>query len=142
MAEDVSGQLSEEFIRAEVARYWDAFCSKSSERLELFFAPDATIFGTSARKAEPGRLTAVRRKREYFSPRATLLHGLGDITVQVISNEAALASYTFWFEARKVAGPLETEKDETITYGRATQLFMTVDGAIRITHEHLSAATP
>ncbi|MBZ5526021.1 MAG: DUF4440 domain-containing protein [Acidobacteriia bacterium] len=140
---EASTRISPEVIRAEVARYWIAFTSKSQERLEEFYAPDASVFGSNAIRAEPGRLTVVRRSREYFNPRAQLRHCLGQIDVQLFGNGTALASYTFQFEAHDVAGPMNVAKDEKIAHGRATQVFVSdPDGTLRIVHEHLSEVKP
>lgn len=136
-------RLSPEIIRAEVARYWNAFSSKSQEGLEEFFAPEASVFGSNATRSEPGRLTIVRRSREYFNPQAKLRHCLGQIDVQLFGDGAALASYTFQFEARDVAGPMNATKNEKITHGRATQVFVSApDGSLHIVHEHLSEVKP
>ena len=130
-------------IVAEVARFWTVFTSKEPARLEEFYDPQAVVFASAAKKTEPGRLTVVRRKREYFNSQARLHHSLGTIDVQVIGAEAAIASYAFRFEAKNMAGSLGTLKDERISQGRATQVFMFGhDGILRIVHEHFSAAMP
>lgn len=143
MEMDFSGQLSPEVVRAEVARFWTAFASKAVERLEEFYDPEAIVFPSAATRSEPGRLTVVRRSREYFSPQARLQHSLGPIDVQAIGDQAAIASYVFRFEAKNVAGSLATLRDEKITHGRATQVFMADrDGTLRIVHEHFSSSMP
>jgi ketosteroid isomerase-like protein len=141
MKKNPSGQLSPELVRAEVERFWSIFTSKVLERLEEFYDPEAVVFASAAIRSEAGRITVVRRSREYFSPQAKLRHRLGTINVQVIGDEAAVASYAFEFEARNVTGMLATVRDEKITHGRATQVFTVGhDGTLRIVHEHFSAA--
>jgi ketosteroid isomerase-like protein len=138
-----SEQLSPETIRAEIARFWATFASKAQDRLEEVYDPEAIVFSSSAKSSESGRLTVVRRSREYFIPQASLHHSLGRIDVQAIGEQAAIASYVFRFEAKNVGGSLGAMRDERIMHGRATQVFIRDhDGALRIVHEHFSAATP
>lgn len=132
--------LSIEQIRAEVARFWGAFTSKSVELVEEFYSPEATVFSSSATRAEPGRLAATRRKREYFHAQTKVRVQLGPIEVQFIGDDAAIASYTFEFHASRVSGALGRTVEEDIEHGRATQVFVREpDGRLRILHEHLSS---
>jgi ketosteroid isomerase-like protein len=126
-----------------VARFWSVFIAKAPERLETFYDPQATVFASAATRSEPGRLTVVRRSREYFGQKAKLHHCLGPIDVQAIGHVAAVASYVFSFEARDVEGALGALRNEKISHGRATQVFMSADdGTLRIVHEHFSTAAP
>jgi ketosteroid isomerase-like protein len=132
-------QLNAEIVRAEVARFWNAFTTKSAETLEDFYAHESSVFGSTASRAEPGRLAATRRKREYFTPQATLRAQTGPIDVVMLGSESAVASYTFQFHATKVSGVLAKASEEHIAAGRATQVFgIDNDGEIRIFHEHFS----
>jgi len=131
--------LNPEIVRAEVARFWSAFIGKSAEALEEFYAHESSVFGSTANRAEPGRLAATRRKREYFNPQATLRAQPGIVDVVMIGDQAAVASYNFQFHASKIASSTSKATEERFTNGRATQVFgIDSDGSIRIFHEHFS----
>lgn len=132
--------LTPEEVRTEVARFWNVFTSKAPDLLEEFYASDATVFGSSAIRAEPGRLAVTRRRREYFDKQTSVRVQLGTIDVQPIGENAAVASYTFRFDATRVAGGLGKSSDEHLEHGRATQVFLKdADAKLRIVHEHLSS---
>ena len=132
-----------EQIKAEVQRFWKVMSGKSGEELADFYSPYATVFGSSAMSAEPGRVAAIRRKREYLNPDAHLAADLGPIEVHLMGESAAVASYTFSFNARNVTNDIGDPKSESIRYGRATQVFeIESDGRLRILHEHISIARP
>jgi ketosteroid isomerase-like protein len=133
--------ITPEEVRAEVTRFWTVFTSKAPDLLEEFYAPDATVFGSSAIRAEPGRLAVTRRRREYFDKQTAVRVQVGIIDVQPISEDAAVASYTFRFDADRVAGGMGKTSDEHLEHGRATQVFVSDgDGKLRIVHEHLSSS--
>jgi ketosteroid isomerase-like protein len=128
-------------VRAEVNRFWTVFTSKAPDLLEEFYAPDATVFGSSALRAEPGRLAVTRRRREYFDKSTVVRFQAGVIDVQLIGENSAVASYSFRFDADKVSGGMGKTSDEHLEHGRATQVFISdSDGKLRIVHEHLSAS--
>ena len=105
-----------------------------------FYAPEASVFGSSATRPEPGRLAAARRHREYFNKETTIRAQVGSVDVQVLSDRLALAAYTFTFHASRVAVGISKSQEEDIRHGRATQLFqLEHDGRLLIVHEHLSA---
>lgn len=131
--------LTPEEVRTEVARFWNVFTSKAPELLEEFYASDATVFSSSAVRSEPGRLAVTRRRREYFDKQTSVRVQIGTIDVQPLSDNSAVASYTFRFDATRVAGGMGKSSDEHLMHGRATQVFMAdLDGKLRIIHEHLS----
>ncbi len=131
--------LNPETVRAEVARFWTAFTSKSADVLEDFYAHESTCFGSASNRPEPGRLAATRRKREYFNAQSTLRSQLGEVEVFMLGERAAAASYTFQFHATKIASSNGKAAEEHIASGRATQVFaLDQDGAVRIVHEHFS----
>ena len=130
--------VSAEQVRSEVQRFWGAFMAKSAEAIESFYLPESTVFSSVASRAEPGRLAATRRKREYFHPESRIRVQLGPIEVQAVG-DIAVASYTFEFHASRVAGALGKTVEEDIQNGRATQVFaQQPDGKLCILHEHLS----
>jgi len=131
--------LTPETIRAEVARFWNAFTSKSAEILEDLYAHESTCFGPSSNRPEPGRLAATRRQREYFAPAAMLRSQVGHVDVIMLGETSGVASYTFQFHATKVTPAGGRAKEEHIAQGRATQVFsLDQDGVLRIVHEHFS----
>ena len=131
--------ISAEQVRSEVERFWSAFSSKSADLIESFYLPESTVFSSVSSRAEPGRLAATRRKREYFHPQNRIRVQLGHVEVHAIGETAAVASYTFEFHASKVIGALGKDVEEDIQNGRATQVFVQQqDGRLCILHEHLS----
>lgn len=132
-------EITVEEIRAEVARFWAAFTSKASDVVDGFYLPDSSVFSSLSARAEPGRLAATRRKREYFHTQSSIRVQLGPIDVQILGHAAAVASYNFEFHASRVAGALGKRVEEDIEQGRATQVFvLQSDGRLSILHEHLS----
>jgi ketosteroid isomerase-like protein len=132
--------LTPEDVRAEVVRFWNIFTAKAPELLEEFYAPDATVFASTGSRTEPGRLAVARRRREYFDRQTSVRVQVGNIEVQTIDNVAAVASYTFRFDAIRVSGSGGKASDEHLENGRATQLFiLDAEGKLRILHEHLSS---
>jgi ketosteroid isomerase-like protein len=133
-------KITVEQVKAAVERFWGAFSTKSEDVLADFYGHESSVFGSSAVRAEPGRLAATRRKREYFNPSTTVKATLGPIEVLLLGESAAVASYTFQFQATKVASATGAS-DEKFEHGRATQVFAyDLDGELRIMHEHLSIA--
>jgi ketosteroid isomerase-like protein len=127
-------------VRSEVARFWNVFTAKAPELLEEFYAPDATVFASFGSRAEPGRLTVARRKREYFSKQTSVRVQLGSIEVQMVGDAGAVASYTFQFHGLGVVSGSSKNSEETIKHGRATQVFcVDAEDRLRILHEHLSS---
>lgn len=130
-----------EHVMAEVQRFWKAMSHKSGEELASFYSPDATVFGSSALSSEPGRVAAIRRRREYLNPDARVAADLGPIEVHLLGDSAAIASYTFSFNAQNVSSDIGDPKSESIRHGRATQVFeIEPDGKMKILHEHISIA--
>lgn len=79
-------RVTQDQVRAEVSRFWNLFVSKSPALLEDFYAADATVFATSSRRAEPGRLAVARRRREYFDRQTSVRVQVGDVEVQLIDD--------------------------------------------------------
>lgn len=139
LSTNMSPKLNSERVQAEVKRFWDVFTSKEPEMLTEFYAPQSSVFSTSASRAEPGRLAAARREREYFNSQTTIRCEVGPVEVTMLGDDAAVAVYTFQFHANKVSGGFGKHFEETIRVGRATQVFvLDSDGDLRVIHEHLS----
>ncbi len=131
--------FSPESVREEVNRFWNAFVTKSLDTLEDFYSHSSSVFGSISNRPEPGRLAAKRREREYFHPDTVMRFQLGSVDVVMVSDSAAVATYTFQFHATKLAGG-GTRTEEHITNGRATQVYAVdpEDKKIRIYNEHFS----
>jgi ketosteroid isomerase-like protein len=137
----IATQLTAEDVRTEVNRYWGTLTAKARDILEDFYAHESSVFPTTSTRSEPGRLTAARRDREYFGPRTTMKVSTGVVEVTLLSDSAAVASYTFQMSATNVANATVPGGNEEVKYGRATQVFVIdTDGHLRIIHEHLSVA--
>src|SRR5689334_2209880 len=71
-------------IKAEVKRFWSVLCAKSGDELAQFYSHQASVFSSSGERCEPGRVSAIRRKREYCHPGANLQVQLGPIEVLLL----------------------------------------------------------
>jgi ketosteroid isomerase-like protein len=131
-------KLTADDVRKTVELFWTTFLAKSEEALHDFYAPDSTVFQIAMGRSEPGRLGAMRRSREYFSPDTRMELKLSPMDIVLCGNEAGVASYTFQFQAtgRDVGGKRLAEKLETV---RATHVMhRDASGKLRIAHEHFS----
>lgn len=132
-------KVTNEEIRKAVELFWSTFLAKSEELLNSYYAPGSTVFQIAMGRAEPGRLGAMRRSREYFSLDTRMDLKLGPIDVVLIGSEAGIASYTFSFQAsgRDVGGGKRAE--EKLDLVRATHVFQRdAQGKMHILHEHFS----
>jgi ketosteroid isomerase-like protein len=128
-------------VKAEVARFWSAFMSKSAEIMEDMYRPDTTVFSSWAVRPEPGRLTVARRQREYFQPQASIRALTGPIEVSVLADSVAVAVYTFQLHITHADTGGGRSTESHLQNGRATQVFVQESGSkLRIVHEHLSVA--
>lgn len=133
-----TSSLTADEVRKAIERFWSAFLAKSENELGDYYSPGSTVFQIAMGRSEPGRLGAMRRSREYFSPDTRMELKLSPIDVFLCGNDAGVASYTFQFQAtgRDVGGKRAAEKLETV---RATHvMFRDASGKIRIAHEHFS----
>src|SRR5215469_10746078 len=121
--EDILEKITNEEIRKAVELFWSTFLAKSEEQLNLYYAQGSTVFQIAMGRAEPGRLGAMRRAREYFGPETRMELKLGPVDVVLIGTEAAIASYTFSFQAtgRDIGGGKRSE--EKLDLIRATHVF-------------------
>jgi ketosteroid isomerase-like protein len=132
-------KLTNDEVRKAVELFWSTFLAKSEDLLNSYYASGSTVFQISMGRAEPGRLGAMRRSREYFRPDTRMEMKLGAIDVVLIGSDAGIASYTFQFQAtgRDVGGGKRVE--EKLEVVRATHVFLRdVQGQLRILHEHFS----
>ncbi len=132
-------KVTNEEIRKAVELFWSTFLAKSEELLNSYYAPGSTVFQIAMGRAEPGRLGAMRRSREYFGPETRMELKLGSIDVVLSGGDAGIASYTFSFQAtgRDVGGGKRAE--EKLDLIRATHVFQRdAQGKMHILHEHFS----
>ncbi len=130
--------ISPDLVRSEVNRFWAAFISKDADALEQFYAHESVGFGSTSSRTEPGRLAAIRRRREYFGASGDIRAQLGLVDVVIVGDTVAVAAYTFTFRANRTLANGSSET-ENIANGRATQVFgFDAEGRLRIFHEHFS----
>jgi len=129
-------------VKAEIKKFWAAFTGKSARGFQDMYSPTATVFSADGRRSEPGRLMLVRREREFFGPQSSVGSRVGEIVVQVLTPNMAVAAYPFhFFVVRSLPNGRRVQVD--VPFGRATQIFQRDEkGAYRIIHEHLSSAEP
>jgi len=134
--------IAVEEIRAQVRRFWELFSCKDKSSFDRLYAPTATIFAADARRCEPARLMLMRRARELFAPACAVAARLGEISVQVLSPNLAVANYPFHFSlTRNLSNGSRVHVE--VPFARATQVFhRTESGGFLIIHEHMSSAEP
>jgi len=132
--------ISPDQVRAEIRKFWQIMCGRSGENLEDLYFPAAMVLTGKARTPETANVVLARRARQISTPASGSTADLGPVEVQVPEPGVAIASYTYKFHHTR-PGERGMEKRHTM-YGRATQIFqLDAQGALRIVHEHLSAAT-
>jgi ketosteroid isomerase-like protein len=134
--------IAVEEIRAQVRKFWDLFSRKDKSSFDRLYAPMATVFAADARRCEPARLMLMRRARELFAPACAVAAQLGDINVQVLAPNLAVANYSFHFSlTRNLANGSRVHLE--VPFARATQVFhRNESGGLMIIHEHMSSAEP
>ena len=132
-------RISPEKVRAEISRFWLILSGKSKDQLEQLYSPDAIVFTGKARRPEPAMLAISRRSRRGQSAGNSITADVGAIELQV-EGDVAVACYTYQFQEERAAADGGRSQRRTL-YGRATQIFQADSkGAVKIIHEHLSAA--
>jgi len=135
-------KISSEDVRKEVLRFWEILSGKRADKLDDLYAPTAIAFTGKAKRGESAKLMAVRRARQLPGPDSGSSAELGSIDVQLVGPDVAIAAYTYSFTTYKTKSDGSKVQLNT-PFGRATQIFRRgEDGALRIVHEHLSAAAP
>jgi hypothetical protein len=134
--------IAAEEIHAQVRRLWELFSCKDKSNFDRLYAPMAPIFAADSRRSEPARLMLMRRARELFAPACAVAARLGEISVQVLSPNLAVAHYPFHFSlTRKL--PNGSRVHVEVPFARVTQVFhRTESGGLLIIHEHMSSAEP
>lgn len=134
--------ITSERVRRAVQDFWDAFTHQAKDRFQDLYSPTAVCFAADGRRSEAARLMWVRREREFFGPKSSVGAKVGAVSVQILSPNLALASYSFHFSIIRVL-PNGHRAEVEVPFGRATQVFQREpDGRFLIIHEHLSSAEP
>jgi hypothetical protein len=122
-------------------RYWRILMEKLSTQMAAFYSYDAVVFNPFSPRLEPGRVSAARKEREYFTPQ-TKFHAelIGPVNVQLLSDTIGVANYQFRWRASNMEQKILGKKfDKAVRDGRATQVFvLNPDGKLLIVSEHLS----
>jgi ketosteroid isomerase-like protein len=133
--------ISAEQVGAQVQAFWNAFGNRSGHLLEAMYFPSALVFGTSTRRSEPAQLMLPRMLRKFGDRQSSTTAEPGPVDVQ-IAGDIAVASYPYQFHLVKTNSD-GSRVDLHVPYSRGTQVFQAdQNGALRILHEHLSAAEP
>lgn len=135
------GSISPDQVRAEVEKFWQIMCGKSTGKLEDLYSSAALLLTGKARKPEAASMALARRGRQISEAGADATAELGPLEIQIVDAAVAIASYTYKFNHKRQdeRGGLQTRRT---LFGRATQIFQLDErGVLRIIHEHLSAAT-
>jgi hypothetical protein len=128
-------------IEAAVHRYWRVLMEKIDGEMGNFYSYDSTVFNPFSTRPEPGRVSATRKEREYFTPKTTFRAEVtSPINVQLLTDHIAVATYTFrWHASNMEQKVLDKKFDKAVRDGRATQVFvLSPEGELRIVNEHLS----
>ena len=130
--------ISADKVRAEIGRFWLILSGKSSDKLEDLYSPDGIVFTGKAKRPEPAMLAIARRARRAPASTATTAE-IGTLELE-IAGDVAIASYTYKYQEERMSDDGGRSQRNTL-YGRATQVFQACsNGAVKIVHEHLSAA--
>jgi ketosteroid isomerase-like protein len=143
--DNLSPHLNRLEIESAVRGYWDSFAAKKTEVWQSFYADSAMVFATGSKRAEPARLVALRRQREYMATAVKMRVEVRNIDVEPLGPGYGLAVYMLRLHAEqiaKISASGTREHEEHLENARVTHLFSR-DGAgrLKIVHEHISAPT-
>lgn len=93
MCSDNLAVLTQAEVEIAVRALWDLFASKKIEEWQNFYADVALVFGSTSKRAEPARLTALRRRREYLASAATVRVEIPHIDVELLGPDCGVAIY-------------------------------------------------
>lgn len=134
--------LTRAAVEAAVSQYWKVSTSKKAEEQQACYAENAMVFATTSKRLEPVRLVWLRRQREYLAGDAKMKVQLGNIDVEILDGDHAVAVYTIRLDAEEVAKPSadgQKRSEEHIQLARVTHIFQRgSQGALKIVHEHIS----
>ncbi len=134
--------ISPDEVRAEVRKLWDSYCRKSKTQFAEMYSPSATVFSMDTFRVELARLMLVRRERELFGPASSVAVKLGQIDVQLLGSDVAVASYPYHFSITRVLPGGKIVHSE-VPCGRNTEVYQRNEkGVLQIIHEHASSGEP
>ncbi|HEY1938665.1 MAG TPA: nuclear transport factor 2 family protein [Candidatus Angelobacter sp.] len=129
-------------VESAVRAYWKALSAKDVVQQQNFYDDHAGIFATDSNKLERARLVLLRRQREYLNAATKTTVQVGEIDVELIGPNHALALYTIRLDAKhvtKTSSIGSSLSEEHLENARVTHVFeRQSDGALRIVHEHIS----
>lgn len=134
-------KITADQVQAFVHRYWRVLMDKSAGEMEKLYTYDSNVFNPFSQRTEPGRVSAARKEREYFTTKTDFrAEVIGAIEVLIPAENVAVASYAFrWFASGMVENIMGKEFNKAVRNGRATQvLVLDKEGKLHIIHEHLS----
>jgi len=136
----VTSSISPAQVESAVHRYWKILMEKSTGELGQLYRYDSLVFNPFAQRPESGPVSAARKEREYFTDATKFRAEVGTITVQLLADNIAVATYSFrWHASRMEAKALGKTFDKAVREGRGTQVFvLTPEGELKVVHEHLS----
>ena len=131
--------ISAEQVRAQVHRFWKAYCTRSAQAIEEMYFSNAIVFSASARRSESAQIALARRAREFREGNTSMTADIRSMDVQIVGN-TAIATYDYQFSRSSVNRNGNREIME-VPFALGTQVFQPgPDGVARIVHEHFSAA--
>jgi hypothetical protein len=137
----ITSKISSDQVQAFVHQYWRVLMDKTPGEMEKLYTYDSTIFNPFAQRTESGRVSAARKEREYFENQTIFRAEVtGPIEVMLLSDNVAVATYTFRWSATGVMGGLAGKRtDRAVRNGRATEVIaLDFEGRLRIVHQHHS----
>lgn len=119
----ITNKISSDQVQAFVHQYWHVLMGKTPGEMEKLYTYDSTIFNPFAPRAESGRVSAARKEREYFEGETSFRAEVtGSIEVMLLSDNVAVATYTFRWQATGATGGLAGKRiDKAVRNGRATE---------------------
>ena len=135
-------EILSEDVHKQVHRFWAILSGKLPDKLEDMYSATGIVFTGKAKRSESAKLMAMRRSRQLLGPTLCSRAEVGSIDIQIVGQDVAIAAYTYSFNTQKTL-PNGGKVQINTLFGRATQIFQRgEDDALRIVHEHLSAAAP
>ena len=137
----ITSKISSDQVQAFVHQYWHVLMDKTPGEMEKLYTYDSTIFNPFAQRTESGRVSAARKEREYFENETSFRAEVtSSIEVMLLSDDVAVATYTFRWQATGAMGGLAGKRiDKAVRNGRATEVIaLDPGGGLRIVHQHHS----
>jgi ketosteroid isomerase-like protein len=134
--------ISREKVCSEIQHFWSILTGASPDKLEDLYSSSAIIFTGTGKRSEHASLVSMRRMRQRPAGGTTSNAEVGQVDVQIVTPDVAIATYTYKFHS-STTGEDGSRVQRRTLFGRATHIFQRDrSGALRIVHEHLSSASP